>query len=60
MAPLPLQSNYFSSERLKLWGVEDDLNMFFDTRKFYMKSTYTNNIKKYRNKSAKFQGFLFG
>lgn len=40
MASLPLQSNYFSSERLKLWGVED-LNMFFDTRKFYMKSTLT-------------------
>lgn len=33
--------------------------MIFDTRKFYMKNRYTNHIKKYRNKRANLQDFLF-
>lgn len=39
--------------------MEDGLNMFFNIWKIYMKNKYINNIKKYRNKSADFQGFFF-
>lgn len=48
--PSPFKAIIFHQRGWSIWGVQDDLNMFFDTRKFHMKNKYTNNMKKRRNR----------
>lgn len=54
----PPTNSYFHQRTWSICRLEDGLNMFFNIWTIYMKDKYINNIKKYRNNSADFQGFF--
>lgn len=63
--PSPSKAIIFHQRDWSIWGVQDDLNMFFDTRKFQMKSKYNmkkrrNRVLTYRVSSLQFQGVSVG